>query len=1022
MLSIKYLLTLLLLLVVLLLSRSQVESGDANSDSHRRPKGNTRTAEVTFEPLAERHVSLVEVILRSETEGAKIFYTLDGADPVAEQAYSYSEDDPLFIDDIGDTVIAAMATADGLEDSEITRKKYTIQDRCAQPVFVPESNETFAGHAEVTITTATPWAKIHYTLDGSRPYPVATVSDSSTKVMESGDLLILKTFGRNEVQAIAVKEGYAPSHLGRAVYYILPKVDDPVIKPVQDTFPISASLQIECTTENAKIYYTTDGTYPDRYSLEYFPDSGLTIVGKGEHTVMAFAVRQNYEDSEVVTKKFLVVDRLVRPTIEPEEGHYVGDIKVTIECPGAPKDTKVYYTMDLTKTPVERESNPTMDCGGTISLHAPGTYLVRAFSKAPGMARSSMMQAHFTLVRPKYDSKVLDGDLNAYRVRPVVDVTPVVLPPSEKSEVCDAAVNVGHLATLSNVLGHFDIAIPAHGCSGPDARLEPVTTTSEAYEMQRNPFRGDETARTDGSKEELEALQRVRYRALLPPSGAPPQQWVKWLVEFQEQDEGCAVAAAAGYFNMSSFACSGNLVAGGKVIQTSSRKNVNLGVRGDSLVVGYVPKEEILNEENPFDFLVAGSGWLVRNGASYVQESFGKDAEDSSYQPENFKYSRIARTALGYNAKGELMILQMSGESSRPEDDADAYVHGLTISEFADVLVTVGFEQAINLVGGDPAIMTVNHSLVSIPSSVCPSGTSYKKCGAPASTVACIHTLAPPINEAELDMVLPLLGPEIPNHPSKPLVHSRAPSKAPTRSPPGSTPWPTFSWERSPDGDAGDDDKASAPMLNGTNHYSEAVLRQQLSFYKGSTLVLVVLCTFLVCTLFYVCTNGVERAKEREMAVHVQHGLDSSHGGSSHSVNPDSGIQFVQISEPQRRAASAGGSSAATVTVKENPADKYKITSTSKGPVRWQEKLGTLNLDDSSSSDEPSVMKKGKNTKSKMTGKSRHRGLGKASKSPMHPEPAKVVTHSPLTPAKPNSAAASRYQQLQDDDPDDDDD
>ena len=69
----------------------------------------------------------------------------------------------------------------------------------------------------------------------------------------------------------------------------------------------------------------------------------------------------NREDSEVVTKKFLVVDTGQTP-IEPEAGHYVGDIKVTVECPGA-KDTKVYYTTHLTKTPAERPSNPTMNCG-----------------------------------------------------------------------------------------------------------------------------------------------------------------------------------------------------------------------------------------------------------------------------------------------------------------------------------------------------------------------------------------------------------------------------------------------------------------------------------------------------------------------------------------------------------------------------------------------------------------------------------------------------------------------------------
>ncbi len=1026
----------ILLLLVLLSSLALSASGldielpmgsDGDSGTRRRPGGDDesqQTALVTFEPRAERHVSLVEVTLSSKTKGAEIWYTTNGEDPQPGMVELYS--DPLYIDDIGDTLIKAMARTDSLEDSEITTKKYTIQDRCDEPVFEPRSNETFAGHADITITTTTPGAKIHYTLDGSRPYQKSTVSDSSTKVMESGNELILRSFGRNEVQAIAVKDGYAPSHLGKAMYYILPKVEDPVIKPVQDTFPISATLRIVCVTADAMIYYTTDGSEPDRFSLQYFEEAGLTITGAGRHTVKTFAVRANYQDSEVVTKDFLVVNQLVRPTVEPESGHYVGDIRVIIECPGAPKDTRVYYTTDPKKTPAERDSNPTVQCGDTITLEAPGDYDVRAFSKAPGMAMSPMLQARFKVVRPKYDTKVLDEDLNAYRVRPVVEVSPVVLSPKPAAGVCDTAVNVGHLATLSNVLGHFDIAIPEHGCNSPDARLEPVTTTSEAYEMQKNPFRGDEAARSDGSEEVQEAKQKARYRALLPPSGASAQQWVKWLVEYQEQDEGCAVAAAAGYFNVTSFACSGNLVAGGRVIQTSSRKNVNIGVRGDSYVVGYVPKEEILDQDNSFDFLVAGSGWLVRNSVSYVSESFGKDAEDESHQPKGFKDSRIARTALGYNTQGELMLLEMSGESSSANDEADAHVQGLTITEFADVLVTLGFEQAINLVGGDPAIMTVNHSLVSIPSAMCLSGGSYKKCGAPASTVACIHTLEPPINDAELDMVLPLLGPVLPSHPKHPASHSKSPSRAPTRSPPGHTPWPTFSWEKSPDGGVTDD---SPPMLNTTDHMSGAMLKQQLMFYKGSTLVLVVVCTFLLCTLFYLCTNGVDSEKDR-LAVHVQHGLDSSHGGSSHSSSPspDAGIQFVRLSEPQRRAASAGSvtgteedaSGAVVSAKKENPADKYKITSTGRGPVRWQDTLGTLNLDDTSSDDEPSVEKKvSRNAKSKMTGKGRHRGLGKASKSPLHPEPAKVVTHSPLTTAKPDSAAASRYQQLKDDDPDD---
>jgi hypothetical protein len=355
------------------------------------------------------------------------------------------------------------------------------------------------------------------------------------------------------------------------------------------------------------------------------------------------------------------------------------------------------------------------------------------------MAMSPMLQAAFTLQRPKYDSKELDLALNVFRVRPMVDVTPVVLPPthtrhSSSADSCDAAVNVGHLATLSNVIGHFDIALPMHGCSAPRAELEKVTGVGNSYQAGRNPFLGDtDAARSDDSelspKMQLAKRNRERYRAILPPNGVSAQQWVKWLNEYEDQDQGCVVAAAAGYFNMSTFACSGNLVAGGRVIQTSSRKNVNLGVRDNELVVGYVPKEEILNEFRPFDFLVAGSGWLVRNGKTYVSESFSSDDEDVSYQPSNFRSARIPRTAIGYNKRGELQVLQMSGEGSHihtqpGKENGNAYVAGLTIDEFAHALVSLGFEQAINLVGGEMANIAVNHTIVSIPSGACPASAS----------------------------------------------------------------------------------------------------------------------------------------------------------------------------------------------------------------------------------------------------------------------------------------------------------
>ena len=389
-------------------------------DGYQRRGEKLKAAAVLFVPVAERHVSAVEVTMSSSSEGAKVWYTMDGSDPVPREKGTFCTPKvSRCTDDIGVTIIKAVATAEDTDPSPVATKKYTVIDRCIEPVFDPQSNETFAGKAEVTMTSATEGALIHYTVDGSRP---SMLADGSTRIVKSGATVVLKTFGKNELRAMAVKEGLAPSQVRQARYYILPKVEDPLITPSQDTFPISAGLRISCDTDGASIYYTTDGSLPTQYSLEYFEEEGLTIAGAGKHTIRAYAHKQNYEDSEVVTKEFLIVDRLMRPEANPAGGSYVGDVEVQIECPGAPEDTVVYYTTTASETPVEHRSNPTVKCGKSLTLQAPGKYTLRAFTKAADMAISPMMQQRYSIVRPQYDTKTVDMAKNVFRVEPIVTV------------------------------------------------------------------------------------------------------------------------------------------------------------------------------------------------------------------------------------------------------------------------------------------------------------------------------------------------------------------------------------------------------------------------------------------------------------------------------------------------------------------------------------------------------------------------------------------------------------------------
>ena len=72
------------------------------------------------------------------------------------------------------------------------------------------------------------------------------------------------------------------------------------IRPNGGRFTGSQKVTIECDVEDATIYYTTDGTEPTVNSEEY---TGAFRISKTT-TVKAFAVREKYLNSDVVTAKF----------------------------------------------------------------------------------------------------------------------------------------------------------------------------------------------------------------------------------------------------------------------------------------------------------------------------------------------------------------------------------------------------------------------------------------------------------------------------------------------------------------------------------------------------------------------------------------------------------------------------------------------------------------------------------------------------------------------------------------------
>eukprot|EP01137_Pigoraptor_chileana_P026372 Opistho-2@7534 len=200
------------------------------------------------------------------------------------------------------------------------------------------------------------------------------------------------------------------------------------------------------------------------------------------------------------------------------------------------------------------------------------------------------------------------------------------------------------------------------------------------------------------------------------------------------REKHCIVAGNGGFFNTANGACYGNIVSDGRIVQTSPWHNANFGLRRDgTFVVGYIDEAMVNDITNPFVQLVAGVIWLVRNGTNFVSES--ADVEDLSHQETGraFVTVRSARTAIGHDAHGRLVMAQIDGKTS---------VTGIALSDFADLLISKGVVNAVNLDGGGSGVVVLNGTVSNYPSDGPPLASQER----PVTTVVCMHapTCDPP--------------------------------------------------------------------------------------------------------------------------------------------------------------------------------------------------------------------------------------------------------------------------------------
>ena len=98
---------------------------------------------------------------------------------------------------------------------------------------------------------------------------------------------------------------------------------------------------------------------------------------------------------------------------------------------------------------------------------------------------------------------------------------------------------------------------------------------------------------------------------------------------------------------------------------------------------------------------VGGGPWLVKGGKASI------DAKDEGFQP-GFYLSRHPRTALGAAQDGKLVLVTVDGQQSISA--------GMTLAQLAEVMLSEGCIEAINLDGGDSTTMATAFGILNSPS------------------------------------------------------------------------------------------------------------------------------------------------------------------------------------------------------------------------------------------------------------------------------------------------------------------
>ena len=252
--------------------------------------------------------------LSTSITNGRIFYTTNGSTPAVSNVYTAAEGknyttyewraasgttegSSLTITGEPDTAftVKAIVVANGSDGSTVGTFTYKMQPQAAAPTASIPTGAIVLDGAVVELTA--PEGVIHYTTDGTTPTTSSPIYSQPIAVDGSASTVL---------RAIAVVEGKAASEVAVFRYSRAGQAATPRFSVTPGEIDTGTTVAITSDTQNATIYYSTDGTEPSADNLQSLSMYVAPLSITRAVTIKAIAVGEGMDESDVATATYTV--------------------------------------------------------------------------------------------------------------------------------------------------------------------------------------------------------------------------------------------------------------------------------------------------------------------------------------------------------------------------------------------------------------------------------------------------------------------------------------------------------------------------------------------------------------------------------------------------------------------------------------------------------------------------------------------------------------------------------------------